>query len=111
MLQRAYMAAKHPQHLPLTAQKQRQTHRGAHLPSQIRFMLLLSRQGKVRLSKWYTTVNQKERAKIIRELTPMVLGRPLKLCNFLDWKDSKVSGLSSMASSCICHGGVGVRRP
>lgn len=53
-------------------------------------MLLLSRQGKVRLSKWYTTVNQKERAKILRELTPMVLGRPLKLCNFLDWKDTKV---------------------
>jgi AP-1 complex subunit sigma 1/2 len=56
----------------------------------IRFILLLSRQGKVRLSKWYTTVNQKERAKIIRELTPLVLSRPLKLCNFLDWKDTKV---------------------
>lgn len=54
-------------------------------------MLLLSRQGKVRLSKWYTTVNQKERAKIIRELTPAVLARPLKLCNFLDWRDTKVS--------------------
>lgn len=56
----------------------------------IRFMLLLSRQGKVRLSKWYTTVNQKERARIIRELTPQVLARPLKLCNFLDWRDTKV---------------------
>jgi AP-1 complex subunit sigma 1/2 len=56
----------------------------------IRFVLLLSRQGKVRLSKWYTTVNQKERAKIIRELTPAVLARPLKLCNFLDWRDTKV---------------------
>lgn len=53
-------------------------------------MLLLSRQGKVRLSKWYTTMTQKERAKIIRELTPLVLARPLKLCNFLDWKDNKV---------------------
>lgn len=73
------------------------TVRGEHSPcfrlpglTQIQFMLLLSRQGKVRLSKWYTTVNQKERAKILRELTPMVLGRPLKLCNFLDWKDTKV---------------------
>ena len=53
-------------------------------------MLLLSRQGKVRLSKWYTTMTQKERAKIIRELTPLVLARPLKLCNFLDFKDNKV---------------------
>ena len=57
---------------------------------QIKFVLLLSRQGKVRLSKWYTTLTQKERAKIIREITPMVLARPLKLCNFLDWKDNKV---------------------
>lgn len=32
---------------------------------QIRFVLLLSRQGKVRLSKWYTTCTQKERAKVI----------------------------------------------
>ena len=53
-------------------------------------MLLLSRQGKVRLSKWYTTYNQKERAKIIRDITPLVLGRALRLCNFLDYQDIKV---------------------
>ena len=47
-------------------------------------------QGKVRLAKWYTTMSQKERAKIVREITPMVITRPLKLCNFLDWKDMKV---------------------
>ncbi|KAK9864770.1 hypothetical protein WJX84_011888 [Apatococcus fuscideae] len=56
----------------------------------IRFVLLLSRQGKVRLAKWYSTFTQKERAKVIRDVTPLVLGRPLKLCNFLDWKDNKV---------------------
>lgn len=56
----------------------------------IRFVLLLSRQGKVRLAKWYSTYTQKERAKVIRDVTPLVLGRPLKLCNFLDWKDNKV---------------------
>ena len=61
---------------------------------QIKFVLLLSRQGKVRLSKWYTTMTQKDRAKIIREITPMVLARPLKLCNFLDWKDNKVTACS-----------------
>lgn len=66
---------------------------------QIQFVLLLSRQGKVRLSKWYTTMTQKERAKIIRELTPLVLARPLKLCNFLDWKDNKVRTESS-SSHC-----------
>lgn len=30
----------------------------------VRFVLLLSRQGKVRLAKWYTTYTQKERAKV-----------------------------------------------
>ncbi len=47
-------------------------------------------QGKVRLAKWYTTMSQKDRAKIVREITPMVITRPLKLCNFLDWKDMKL---------------------
>nr|BAD90690.1 sigma1 subunit of AP-1 complex of clathrin-coated vesicles [Botryococcus braunii] len=56
----------------------------------IRFVLLLSRQGKVRLSKWYTTCTQKERAKIVRDITPLVLGRAVKLCNFLDYQDIKV---------------------
>jgi AP-1 complex subunit sigma 1/2 len=56
----------------------------------VRFVLLLSRQGKVRLAKWYTTCTQKERAKVIRDVTPMVLPRALKLCNFLDYQDIKV---------------------
>lgn len=57
---------------------------------QIRFLLLLSRQGKVRLAKWYTTTIQKERARITKEVTPMVLGRTAKACNFIDWKDLKL---------------------
>lgn len=57
---------------------------------QIRFVLLLSRQGKVRLAKWYTTLSQKERGKITKEVTGLVLGRAAKLCNFVDWKDQKV---------------------
>lgn len=56
----------------------------------VQFLLLLSRQGKVRLAKWYTTLSQKDRAKIVREITPMVITRPLKLCNFLEWKDMKL---------------------
>lgn len=44
----------------------------------------------MRLAKWYTTLSQKDRAKIVREITPMVISRPLKLCNFLDWKDQKL---------------------
>lgn len=62
----------------------------ARVLPQIRFVLLLSRQGKVRLAKWYTTLSQKERAKITKEVTGLVLGRAAKLCNFVDWKDQKV---------------------
>jgi AP-1 complex subunit sigma 1/2 len=61
-----------------------------HLIAQIRFVLLLSRQGKVRLAKWYTTISQKERAKIIKEVTALVLPRAPKLCNFVDWRDAKI---------------------
>ncbi|GMH43366.1 hypothetical protein BSKO_11288 [Bryopsis sp. KO-2023] len=56
----------------------------------IHFVLLFSRQGKVRLAKWYSTYTQKERAKVMKETTPLILARPLKLCNFLDWKSLKL---------------------
>lgn len=50
----------------------------------------MSRQGKVRLAKWYSTFPQKDRTRVIKEITPLVLQRPLKLCNFLDWKNFKL---------------------
>uniref|UniRef100_H2ZBX6 AP complex subunit sigma n=1 Tax=Ciona savignyi TaxID=51511 RepID=H2ZBX6_CIOSA len=56
----------------------------------MKFMLLFSRQGKVRLQKWFNAIGDKERKKIIRELVSMVLSRRPKMCNFLDWKDYKV---------------------
>jgi AP-1 complex subunit sigma 1/2 len=52
--------------------------------------MLMSRQGKVRLAKWYSTYTQKERARVVKETTPLVLSRPLKLCNFVDWKGLKL---------------------
>jgi len=54
-------------------------------------MLLFSRQGKVRLQKWFYAIGDKERKKIIRDLVALVLSRRPKMCNFLDWKDFKVS--------------------
>ncbi|MEW5305808.1 MAG: hypothetical protein WDW38_000208 [Sanguina aurantia] len=56
----------------------------------IHFVILMSRQGKVRLAKWYQTYTQKERARVVKEITPLILARPLKLCNFLDWKNIKL---------------------
>ena len=82
-------------------------------------MLLLSRQGKVRLAKWYTTLSQKERAKIVKEVTSIVLPRAPKLCNFIDWRDGKIvyrryaslyficgidQGKEADAHACVCEG-------
>ncbi|GKB26867.1 AP-1 complex subunit sigma-1 [Tanacetum coccineum] len=59
-------------------------------PLKIHFVLLISRQGKVRLTKWYSPYTQKERSKVIRELSGMILTRGPKLCNFVEWRGFKV---------------------
>ncbi|EEA07637.1 clathrin adaptor complex small chain family protein [Cryptosporidium muris RN66] len=51
------------------------------------FFLLISRQGKVRLEKWYNSSSQNERKKLIKEITYVVLNRQGKLCNFIEWRD------------------------
>lgn len=56
----------------------------------IKFMLLFSRQGKVRLQKWFNSIGDKERKKIVRDLVGIVLARKPKMSNFLDWKNYKV---------------------
>ncbi|TFJ82138.1 hypothetical protein NSK_006467 [Nannochloropsis salina CCMP1776] len=56
----------------------------------INFLLLVSRQGKTRLSKWYEHYTTKEKARAIRELTNLVLARAPKMCNFIEWRDKKV---------------------
>lgn len=56
----------------------------------VQFTLLLSRQGKVRLVKWYKAVSQKEKAKITKELTTIILSRRAKMANILEYKDIKI---------------------
>lgn len=56
----------------------------------INFILLISRQGKTRLSKWFTQMNAKEKTRAVRELSAQVLSRPPKMCNFIEWQDKKV---------------------
>ncbi|ORX64003.1 Adaptor protein complex sigma subunit [Basidiobolus meristosporus CBS 931.73] len=56
----------------------------------INYMLLVSRQGKVRLTKWFVTLSQKEKTKIVKDVSQMVLARRAKMCNFLEYKDTKV---------------------
>uniref|UniRef100_A0A674AH96 AP complex mu/sigma subunit domain-containing protein n=1 Tax=Salmo trutta TaxID=8032 RepID=A0A674AH96_SALTR len=56
----------------------------------MQFMLLFSRQGKLRLQKWYVPLSDKEKKKITRELVQTVLARKPKMCSFLEWRDLKV---------------------
>ncbi|KAH6940338.1 hypothetical protein HPB50_026923 [Hyalomma asiaticum] len=56
----------------------------------MQFMLLFSRQGKLRLQKWYIAHPDKLKKKITRELVTTILARKPKMCSFLEWKDLKV---------------------
>lgn len=70
-----------------------------------RYIILLSRQGKVvsllsnlwgesfelryhkqRLCKWFTTLSPKEKAKITKDVSALVLARRTRMCNFLEYK-------------------------
>jgi AP-1 complex subunit sigma 1/2 len=53
-------------------------------------MLLFSRQGKLRLQKWYVAQPDKVKKKIIRELVAQVLARKPKMSSFMEWKDMKI---------------------
>jgi AP-1 complex subunit sigma 1/2 len=54
-------------------------------------MFLISRQGKTRLTKWYSTsFSNKEKHKFIKEINSMVLTRGNKNCNFLEYNDYKI---------------------
>lgn len=53
-------------------------------------MLLFSRQGKLRLQKWYQAYTQKEKKKIGRELVAAILGRRSKMCNVLEYREMKI---------------------
>jgi len=56
----------------------------------IKYMLLLSRQGKLRLAKWFNTIGPKAKARIIQDLTQQVLARRPRMCNVLEYKDTRV---------------------
>ena len=54
------------------------------------FLLLLSRQGKVRLVQWYAHVDPKEKAKIIPDVIANILSRKAKVANIIEYKNYKV---------------------
>lgn len=56
----------------------------------IQYLLLISRQGKVRLAKWYVTLPPKEKTKIMRDCANIALARSVKMCNVVEYRQSKV---------------------
>ncbi|RKO87789.1 AP complex, mu/sigma subunit [Blyttiomyces helicus] len=57
----------------------------------IKFILLVSRQGKIRLTKWFTSDwSVKEKTKTVKDVSQTVLSRRTKMCNVLEYKDFKV---------------------
>jgi hypothetical protein len=60
-----------------------------------------------RLAKWFTTLSPKEKAKIIKDVTQLVLARRTRMCNFLEYKGAdvlsrQISRLFSFAY-CLLH--------
>ncbi|OMJ71630.1 hypothetical protein SteCoe_30096 [Stentor coeruleus] len=53
----------------------------------IHFILLISRHGKIRCSKYFSTYSNKEREKLQKEIKGLTIGRNSKLCNFLEYKE------------------------
>ena len=57
----------------------------------IHCLFLINRQGKIRLTKWYThSYTTQERTRFLKDINNLVLTRSSKLCNFLDWKEFKI---------------------
>merc|ERR1740129_1057389 len=56
----------------------------------IQFMLLISRQGKLRMKKWFVPCPENDQFRQIKEISSLVLSRGPKVCNFLEWRDSKI---------------------
>jgi AP-1 complex subunit sigma 1/2 len=53
-------------------------------------MLLFSRQGKLRLSKWFTAQHERQKKKLARDIISTILSRKPKMSSFLEWKDHKI---------------------
>uniref|UniRef100_A0A3B4YRD2 Adaptor related protein complex 1 subunit sigma 3 n=1 Tax=Seriola lalandi dorsalis TaxID=1841481 RepID=A0A3B4YRD2_SERLL len=70
---------------------------------QMHFLLLFSRQGKLRLQKWFTPVTDREKKKVIRDMMMLVLPRLPRSSNFLQWKDLKIV-YKRYASLYFCAG-------
>ena len=59
--------------------------------------------GKVRLAKWFTTMQPKAKAKIVKDVTQLVLARRTRMCNFLEYKGASVAGGPCVIVLTVCR--------
>ena len=52
-----------------------------------------------RLAKWFTTLSPREKAKIIKDVSQLVLSRRTRMCNFLEYKGGPGSSKLRIHSS------------
>ncbi|OMJ81199.1 hypothetical protein SteCoe_18375 [Stentor coeruleus] len=56
----------------------------------IRFLVIHNKQGKIRLSRWYTTIPYEEKCQLERDVHRLEINRDPKYTNFLEFKNFKV---------------------
>ena len=56
----------------------------------IHSVMIFNRQGRTRLEKWYTATSQKQKSKVVRNLTEMIPRRPSRFSNIIEMSDIKV---------------------
>jgi len=56
----------------------------------IRFLLLINRQGKTRLSKWYVNYDETEKNKLTGEIHRRIVVRDSKHTNFVEFRNYKI---------------------
>ena len=52
----------------------------------ISYILLISRQGKIRLAKWFSVLSAKDKQRIVKEVSQTILARKSRMCNVLEYK-------------------------
>lgn len=52
----------------------------------ISYVLLISRQGKIRLAKWFSVMSAKDKQRIVKEVSQTILARKSRMCNVLEYK-------------------------
>ena len=69
----------------------------------IHSLMLINRQGKIRLIKWYSTFQVADRTKYMREIAVMVIGRSSRLSNFMEYGQYKIIYKRYASLYCISY--------